>query len=71
MATMLAGKSVALKARQLGQSSTEYIVVATFAVLVLIEGGSSAPVTEVVTAMKNAYRGFVYAISYATTLMAL
>jgi hypothetical protein len=68
---MFSSKSMALKARQAGQSSAEYIVVTTFAVLVLIEGGSSAPVTEVVTAMKNAYRGFVYAISYATTLMAL
>jgi hypothetical protein len=67
---MSASKSVALKVRQAGQSSVEYIVVTAFAILVLIEGGSSAPVTEVVTAMKNAYGGFVYAISYATTLMA-
>ena len=66
---MFASKSIALKARQVGQSSVEYMVVSAFAILVLIEGGSSAPVTEVVTAMKNAYGGFVYAISYATTLM--
>jgi len=68
---MYSRKSIALKVRQAGQSSAEYIIVTTFAILVLIEGGSSAPVTELVTAMKNAYRGFAYAISYATTLMAL
>ncbi|MDQ1343165.1 MAG: hypothetical protein QG571_1785 [Pseudomonadota bacterium] len=67
---MSAKRTILLKARQAGQSSAEYIIVTTFGILILIEGGSSAPVTEVATAMKNAYRGFVYAISYATTLMA-
>lgn len=57
--------------RQRGQSSTEYIIVVSMAVLVLIEGGSSAPVTAVVEAMKNAYRGFVYAISVGSNLMFL
>jgi ABC-type glucose/galactose transport system permease subunit len=49
--------------QQLGQSSVEYIVVVGMAVLILIEGGDSAPVRAVVTALKNAYMGFVYAIS--------
>lgn len=61
----------AIPARQRGQSTVEYIVVTAFGVLILIEGGNSAPVVEVVTAMKNAYKGFAYAISYSTTLMAL
>jgi hypothetical protein len=60
-----------LPLKQRGQSSAEYIIVTAFGILILIEGGSSAPVTEVATALKNAYRGFVYAISYSTTLMAL
>lgn len=56
--------------RQRGQSSVEYIVVTAFGILILIEGGDSAPVAEVVTALKNAYQGFAYAISYSSTLMA-
>jgi len=56
--------------RQRGQSSVEYIVVTAFGILILIEGGDSAPVAEVVMALKNAYRGFAYAISYSSTLMA-
>ena len=57
--------------RQRGQSSTEYIIVTAFAILVLIQGGSSAPVTQVADALRNAYEGFAYAISYATDLNAL
>lgn len=64
-------KHALLPLRQRGQSSAEYIIVTAFGILILIEGGNSAPVTEVATALKNAYRGFVYAISYSTTLMAL
>ncbi|MCK9382146.1 MAG: hypothetical protein M0P95_13930 [Sulfuritalea sp.] len=58
-------------ARLRGQSTVEYIVVTAFGILILIEGGNSAPVVEVATALKNAYKGFAYAISYSTTLMAL
>ena len=54
-----------------GQSTVEYIVVTVFGILILIEGGNSAPVVEVASALKNAYKGFVYAISYSTTLTAL
>lgn len=56
---------------QLGQSMLEYSIVVGVAVLVLIEGGSSSPVAEVVKAMKAAYQGFAYAISLASNLIAL
>jgi hypothetical protein len=39
-------------------------------VLVLIEGGGSAPVTAVAAAIKNAYQGFTYAMSLGSNLMA-
>lgn len=53
---------------QAGQSTVEYVIVAAFSVLVLIEGGNTAPVQEVVVAMKNAYEGFTYALSFSTNL---
>ena len=59
------------KARQRGQSSMEYTIVCALAVLVLIAGGSSSPINELVAAIRSAYEGFAYAISYATNLMAL
>ena len=65
------GTRVVGSSRQSGQSSTEYIIVTAFAILVLIQGGSSAPVTQIVDAMRSAYEGFAYAISYATDLNAL
>jgi hypothetical protein len=59
------------RGRQRGQSSTEYVIVTMFAVLVLVQGGDSSPVNQLAAAMKDAYRGFAYAISYATNLNAL
>lgn len=56
--------------RLLGQSTVEYIVVVAFSVLVLIEGGNSSPVQEVVTAVKQAYKGFSHAISFSTNFNA-
>ncbi|MBC7917748.1 MAG: hypothetical protein H7Y28_08060 [Rhodoferax sp.] len=56
---------------QLGQAMLEYSIVVGVAVLILIEGGSSAPVAEVVKALKTAYQGFAYAISLASNLIAL
>ena len=53
---------------QRGQSAVEYVIVAAFSVIVLIEGGSSAPVQEVITAMRNAYEGFTYALGFSTNL---
>lgn len=55
--------------RQRGQSMIEYIVVVAMGVLILIEGGSSAPVMAVAAAIKNAYQGFAYAISLSSDLM--
>ncbi|RZA10036.1 MAG: hypothetical protein EOP93_25345 [Lysobacteraceae bacterium] len=52
--------------RQAGQSMVEYFVVAAFAILILIEGGNSSVVQQVVRAIKQAYAGFTYALSYAT-----
>jgi len=68
---MSIGSRIGRRAAQRGQSSTEYIVVVAFAILVLWEGGNSAPVTQLVNAMRDAYEGFAYAISYATDLNAL
>jgi Flp pilus assembly pilin Flp len=56
---------------QRGQSTIEYTIVVAMAVLILIEGGASAPVAEVIAALKSAYQGFVYAISLASNLIAL
>jgi len=56
---------------QRGQSTIEYTIVVALAVLILIEGGASAPVAEVITNLKSAYQGFVYAISLASNLIAL
>jgi Flp pilus assembly pilin Flp len=60
-----------LRQEQRGQSTIEYTIVVAMAVLILIEGGASAPVAEVITALKSAYQGFVYAISLASNLIAL
>ena len=46
----------------------EYFVVAAFAIRVLIEGGNSSAVQQVVGAIKRAYAGFTYALSYSTNL---
>ena len=59
------------RSRQRGQSTIEYTIVVAMAVLILIEGGASAPVAEVIAALKSAYQGFVYAISLASNLIAL
>lgn len=56
---------------QRGQSMVEYAIVTGVAVLILVEGGSTAPITELIKAMKTAYQGFVFAMSLATNLIAL
>ena len=56
---------------QRGQSMVEYAIVTAVAVFILIEGGNTAPVAELMKALKSAYQGFVYAISLATNLIAL
>ena len=59
------------RSRQRGQTALEYFVVVAFGILILIEGGNSSAVSQVVTAMKDFYQGYAYAISYATNLNAL
>jgi len=59
------------RGRQRGQSSAEYVIVTMLAVLVLVQGGDSSPINQLASAMKDAYRGFAYAISYSTNLNAL
>lgn len=54
--------------RMRGQSIVEYVVVTAFAVLILIEGGNSSPVQQVVGAMKRAYQGFTYGVGNSTNL---
>lgn len=56
------------KRRMLGQSMVEYTIVTAFAVLILIQGADSSAIQSLVTAMKEAYAGFTYALSYATNL---
>lgn len=60
-----------LRRSQMGQSMVEYFIVVAMAVLILVEGGTSAPIAQVMTSLKSAYQGFVYAISLASNLMAL
>ena len=57
--------------RQRGQTSMEYFVVVAFAILVLIEGADSSAINQVVSALKDLYQGYGYAISYSTNLNAL
>ena len=59
------------RSRQRGQASIEYFIVVAFAILVLIEGGSSSAVSQVTAAIKDLYQGYAYAISYSTNLNAL
>ncbi|HSI43654.1 MAG TPA: hypothetical protein VK949_04880 [Methylotenera sp.] len=51
-----------------GQSMVEYFVVTAFTILILIEGADSSVIQTLVTAMKDAYAGFTYALGYSTNL---
>lgn len=51
-----------------GQSLVEYLVVTMVAVLILVEGGKTAPVQQVIGAMKQAYQGFTYGVGNSTNL---
>lgn len=62
---------VTAKKRMLGQSMVEYFVVTAFTVIILIEGADSSAVQSVVTAMKEAYEGFSYAMGFSSNLNAL
>lgn len=54
--------------RMRGQSLVEYLVVTALAVLILVEGGNSSPVQQVVGAMKQVYQGFTYGVGNSTNL---
>lgn len=56
------------KKRMLGQSMMEYFVVTAFTVIILIEGADSSAIQSVVTAMKEAYQGFTYAMGFSSNL---
>jgi len=61
---------VTTKKRMLGQSMMEYFVVTAFTVIILIEGADSSAIQSVVTAMKEAYEGFSYAMGFSSNLNA-
>jgi Flp pilus assembly pilin Flp len=61
-------KRIARRSRQRGQASLEYFVVVAFGILVLIEGGNSSAMAQVVTALKDLFQGYGYAISFSTNL---
>lgn len=56
------------KSRMGGQSMVEYFVVAAFTIIVLIQGADSSVIQSLVTAIKEAYQGFTYALGFATNL---
>lgn len=56
------------KRRMLGQSMMEYFVVTAFTVIILIEGADSSVIQSLVTAMKEAYEGFSYAMGFSSNL---
>jgi len=61
-------RSPAPHARQRGQTSIEYTIVVALVVLVLIEGGDTSPVAEVVKALKDYFGAYSWAISFTNLL---
>jgi hypothetical protein len=62
--------SLTPRKRMLGQSMMEYFVVTAFTVIILIEGADSSVIQSVVTAIKEAYEGFTYAMGFSSNLNA-
>lgn len=56
------------RTRQRGQTSIEYTIVVALVVLVLIEGGDTSPVAEVVKALKDYFGAYSWAISFTNLL---
>jgi len=56
-------KTMASARRQLGQATIEYSIVVIMVVIVLI--ARPAVVEELVTALRDAYEAFIYAISWS------
>jgi hypothetical protein len=58
-----------LRRPQGGQSTVEYTIVLAVAVMVLVVStGGSTPIDQLLTAIKTAYRGYLYAINWSTVL---
>jgi Flp pilus assembly pilin Flp len=55
-------------ASQRGQASVEYTIVVVLVVLVLIEGGPDSPIAQVVTALKDYFGAYSWAISFTNLL---
>ena len=54
---------------QRGQATVEYTIVLAVAVMVLVVStGGSTPIDQLLTAIKTAYRGYLYAINWSTVL---
>jgi Flp pilus assembly pilin Flp len=53
---------------QRGQASVEYTIVVVLVVLVLIEGGPDSPIAQVVTALKDYFGAYSWAISFTNLL---
>ncbi|HEY0267924.1 MAG TPA: hypothetical protein VGC12_01690 [Methyloradius sp.] len=54
-----------------GQSMVEYFVVTSFTVIILITGADSSVIQQLIVAIKDAYAGFTYAMSFSTNLNVL
>jgi len=63
--------SRALPASMRGQSMVEYFVVTSFTVIILITGADSSVIQQLIAAIKDAYAGFTYAMSFSTNLNVL
>jgi Flp pilus assembly pilin Flp len=53
------------RARQAGQAMIEYAIVLAFGVIILIQGGDSAPVKQLATAIKDYHEHYSYAMAIA------
>ncbi|HSH98548.1 MAG: hypothetical protein ACAH07_07485 [Methylophilaceae bacterium] len=63
--------SMKLPSSMRGQSMVEYFVVTSFTVIILITGADSSVIQQLIVAIKDAYAGFTYAMSFSTNLNVL
>ncbi|WP_221765316.1 hypothetical protein [Methyloradius palustris] len=63
--------SMKLPSSMCGQSMVEYFVVTSFTVIILITGADSSVIQQLIVAIKDAYAGFTYAMSFSTNLNVL
>ncbi|HUR21034.1 MAG TPA: hypothetical protein VMZ90_09525 [Vicinamibacterales bacterium] len=57
-----------LTRRIAGQASIEYTMVLILVMLVLIEGGDDSPIAKVVTALKDYFGAYSWAIHFSNNL---